>query len=150
MNSAAEGTEQAAWLRSVMEQLQAACCGTAEFDRLVAGVPFPADDGAREAAGQAAAAPSLHCTTDLNHALALLPSGCNFSLGLRDGVFWAWCQPNDDWETASGEARHDHPGGSSLIVAQTAALAVTCAALAMRLRWLETAKPPLASIERPA
>jgi hypothetical protein len=71
-------------------------------------------------------------------------------LGLRDGVFWAWCQPNDDWETASGEARHDHPGGSSLIVAQTAALAMTCAALAMRLRWMETARPSPASIERPA
>jgi hypothetical protein len=132
--------EPAARLRSVVERLQAACCGTEELDSLLAqtdGAASDPMDGQEPAAGSCRMA--LRCTTDLNDALVLLPPGYNFSLGCRDGVFWAWSQPNDDWEPTPGEVRHDHPGGSGLIVAQTAALAVTCTALVIRLRWLEAA-----------
>ena len=63
----------------------------------------------------------------LGDALLLLPDGFNFSLGLRDGIFWAWVQPNDGWEPGADDARHDHPGGSGLVVAYTAALALSAA-----------------------
>ncbi len=68
-------------------------------------------------------------STDLDAALTLLPPDYNFSTGCRDGVCWAWIQPNDAWAPAEHEARHDHPGGSGLVTSHTAALAVICAAI---------------------
>ena len=159
MNSAAKSisfppatvTNPAEWLRSAAERLRSAVCGTAELDILLACLDTILADS--KATGQASQEPQkaaermtaesatrLRCTTDLNDALILLPPDCNFSLGCRDGVFWAWSQPNDGWEPAPGEARHDHPGGSGLVVAQTAALAVTCTALVMHLRRLKPTK----------
>ena len=69
--------------------------------------------------------------------MGLLPPNYNFSLGRRDGVCWAWIQPNDDWRPAEGEARHDHPGGSGLAVADTPVLAVACAAIRLHIRLIE-------------
>lgn len=125
--------------------MQSARCGSAELDSLLGrldsilavaeGLAHGPHKAPTPAALDRTAEPP--CTTDLNDALILLPPDYNFSLGCRDGVFWAWAQPNDDWEPVPGEARHDHPGGSGLIVAQTAALAVTCTALVMHLRRLE-------------
>ncbi len=162
MNSAAKSisfppgtvTNPAEWLRSAAERLRSAVCGTAELDILLASLDTilavaeatgPQSQALQEpqtAAERMApdSAMRLRCTTDLNDALILLPPDCNFSLGCRDGVFWAWSQPNDGWEPAPGEARHDHPGGSGLVVAQTAALAVTCTALVMHLRRLKPTK----------
>ncbi len=69
--------------------------------------------------------------------MGLLPANYNFSLGRRDGVCWAWIQPNDDWRPAEGESRHDHPGGSGLAVAETPVLAVACAAIRLHVRLIE-------------
>jgi hypothetical protein len=68
-------------------------------------------------------------SNDLSQALHLLPTDCNFALGHRDGICWAWIQPNDDWEPGENESRHDHPDGSGLAVAYTAALALISAVL---------------------
>lgn len=64
---------------------------------------------------------------DLAALLRLIPPGHNYSLGERDGVLWAWVQPNDNWTPGDNEARHDHPRGSGLIVAYTLPLAVAAA-----------------------
>ena len=72
-------------------------------------------------------------STEISGAFHLLPSGSNFSLGRRDGVYWAWIQPNDRWEPSQYESRHDHPTGSGLVVAATAALALASAAIRLRV-----------------
>ncbi len=75
-------------------------------------------------------------STSLSDALGLLPHEYNFSVGKRDGVSWAWIQPNDRWQPQEHEARHDHPHGSGLVVAHGAALAMTCAVLILYSRRL--------------
>jgi hypothetical protein len=124
-----------ALLRDLVDRLQLARHGSPELDLLVTAAyadPAAAVPSRRDACAAC-------CSTDLDDALALLPPGFNFSLGHRDGVFWAWAQPNDSWNPGDGESRHDHPGGSGLVVARTASLAVACAALILRARWLEVA-----------
>ena len=81
--------------------------------------------------------PGPHCSTVLMDVMGLLPVDYNFSIGRRDGVCWAWIQPNDDWRPGMGEARHDHPGGSGLAVADTPVLAVACAAIRLHIRLIE-------------
>lgn len=81
---------------------------------------------------------ALSWSTNLGAALALLPYDHNFCVGRRDGVCWAWIQPNDAWEPAEHESRHDHPAGSGLMVAYTSALAFTSAAISLLARQLTT------------
>jgi hypothetical protein len=111
-------------LVTALDRLQAAVRGGPDLDALLAralsGAPLPA---AR-----------ARWSTDLTATLELVPPDHNVSLGRRDGVCWAWIQPNDRWEPGAHEARHDHPRGSGLIVAHTAALALACAILVLRLR----------------
>ena len=68
---------------------------------------------------------------DLMALLQLVPRDHNYSLGERDGVVWAWIQPNDDWAPGDHEMRHDHPRGSGLIVASTLPLAMAAAVVAL-------------------
>ena len=122
-------------LRTVLERLRMARLGTAELDANLADALEAAFLGAHDfAPGVARFAAGPHCSTDLTDALDLLPRDYNFSLGQRDGVFWAWIQPNDRWQPGEYEARHDHPGGSGLVVAYTAALALACAAILLLLQ----------------
>jgi hypothetical protein len=76
--------------------------------------------------------PSARWSEDLTALLRFVPSDHNFSLGERDGVLWAWIQPNDDWGPEANEMRHDHPRGSGLIVACTLPLAMAAALVALR------------------
>ncbi|MEJ0047322.1 MAG: hypothetical protein WDN04_15320 [Rhodospirillales bacterium] len=127
-------------LRSLVDRMQMAPCGSVELDNLLADAQSPV--AATKAAAPAhpfAGRTIAHCSTDIDEALTLLPHGFNFSLGHRDGVCWAWIQPNDTWEPQAGQSRHDHPGGSGLVVAYTAALALTCAAVILRIRRMEAA-----------
>lgn len=70
---------------------------------------------------------------DLMSLLQLVPRDHNFSLGERDGVLWAWIQPNDEWVPVADEMRHDHPRGSGLIVACTLPLAMAAALVSLRV-----------------
>jgi len=124
---------EAAALRTLVDRIQIARRGSAELDRQV-------DEALRKSHGSSWDMPFGRWSCDLDHAMALLPQSYNFSLGRRDGVCWAWTQPNDRWEPNEFEARHDHPAGSGLVVAHTAALAVACAAVILRLRRLEAAR----------
>jgi hypothetical protein len=81
-----------------------------------------------------AAQPPVRWSDDLMALLRLIPADHNFSLGVRDGVIWAWLQPNDGWEPADHEVRHDHPRGSGLIVAHTVPLALAAAMVTLRGR----------------
>jgi hypothetical protein len=72
---------------------------------------------------------------DLSAALKLVPTDFGFSLGHRDSVCWAWIQPDDGWQPGPYEAGHDHPLGSGLVVAYTTVMALTCAAIVLRVRW---------------
>jgi len=110
-------------------------CGNTELDGLI--------DQALSAVGQLAGASWLSVyvaghgggwSSDLGQALTLLPEGYNFSLGLRDGIYWAWIQPNDRWEPGENESRHDHPLGSGLLVGYTATLALSAAAIMLWAR----------------
>nr|WP_321986575.1 hypothetical protein [uncultured Lichenicoccus sp.] len=79
-------------------------------------------------------------STSLSDALALLPLTDDFSPGGRDGVSGAWIQPNNCWQPQEHEARHDHPHGSGIVVARSAALAMTCAVLVLYSRkWATSA-----------
>jgi hypothetical protein len=69
---------------------------------------------------------------DLMALLQLVPRDHNCSLGERDGVVWAWIQPNDDWAPGDHEMRHNHPRGSGLIVASTLPLAMAAAVVIVR------------------
>jgi hypothetical protein len=74
---------------------------------------------------------TVHWSEDLMALLQLVPRDHNYSLGERDGVVWAWIQPNDDWAPGDHEMRHDHPRGSGLIVAHTLPLAMAAAVVAL-------------------
>ena len=126
-------------LRRVVDKLQIARAGGAELDALIdkslgaiRRVYGPCLNGSFPAH---AAAGWSH---NLAAALTALPENYNFSVGQRDGICWAWLQPNDDWQPGDFEARHDHPGGSGLVVAYTAALALIAAALLLYTGLLET------------
>jgi hypothetical protein len=86
-------------------------------------------DGDGSASG--AGAP-VRWSEDLMALLRLVPCDHNYSLGERDGVRWAWIQPNDDWTPSAHEMRHDHPRGSGLIVAFTLPLAMAAALVKLR------------------
>ena len=103
-----------ATVRALVMQLQAAHHGNPALDLHVAevlarGAACPAPGGPAE--------DGPRWSSDLNQVLTLIPDHYNFSMGQRDGVCWAWIQPNDDWEPGENEARHDHPRGSGLVVA---------------------------------
>ncbi len=121
----------ASTLRHVVDGLQLAACGSAAFDAQVRQAL------ASEHGIDLATVIGLSWSTDLGAALALLPEDHNFSVGRRDGVCWAWIQPNDSWVPAEYESRHDHPRGSGLTVANTAPLAFTSAALMLLIRQLQ-------------
>jgi hypothetical protein len=124
-------------LADVVTRLRSANCGSGELDRqLAAALEFArAEYGGSGLRGLPRVAP---WSTDLSAAFALLPPGHNFSLGDRDGVCWAWVQPNDDWQPTDGEARHDHPRGSGMVAADTPPLALTCAALLAQIKRIES------------
>ncbi len=129
--------QRARALQDLLERMQVAPGGSLAFDAAIVEA-----FGGLPGIGPAAAAESLllpgpHCSTVLMDVMGLLPADYNFSLGRRDGVCWAWIQPNDDWRPADGEARHDHPGGSGLAVADTPVLAVACAAIRLHIRLIE-------------
>jgi hypothetical protein len=105
--------------RTLDERIGCALAGRVEIPGLY---PRRASD---EEFAPAAQAPRW--SEDLAALLRLIPPEHNFSLGERDGVLWAWVQPNDNWTPAANEARHDHPRGSGLIVACTLPLAVAAA-----------------------
>ena len=123
--------DPASRLHTVVERMQLARCGSPQIDALVK----EALAATRQAKPTGPA--GLSWSTDLRAALALLPDDHNFSVGRRDGVCWAWIQPNALWAPAEHEARHDHPAGSGLIVAHTAALAFTSAAIMLLVQRLE-------------
>ena len=128
-------------LRAAVERMQIARCGSVALDRLVADAlerAFEADT--ENACRFGRLTPGQHWSINLEDAITLLPRDYNFSLGHRDGVCWAWVQPNDQWEPAECDSRHDHPGGSGLVVGYTTALALTCAALILRARQIEGAR----------
>ena len=129
-------------LRAAVERMQLARCGSVALDRLLADALEGAFEADAENAicGLGRLTPGQHWSTNLEDAITLLPPDYNFSLGHRDGVCWAWVQPNDQWEPAECESRHDHPGGSGLVVGYTTALALTCAALILRARQIEDAR----------
>lgn len=123
-------------LQDAIDRMQAAERGTAELDALLQAVIAQAFAGAMPVAMRDLRRPASggRWATDLTEALALLPPRHNWSLGRRDGVCWAWIQPNDKWEPGEFESRHDHPQGSGLLVARTEALALTCAAASLYIR----------------
>ena len=124
-------------LRDLLERMQVARSGSFEFDAAIVdafgGLPGLGPDLAEASR----LAPGPHCSTVLMDVMGLLPPDYNFSIGRRDGVCWAWIQPNDHWRPGDGEARHDHPGGSGLAVADTPVLAVACAAIRLHIRLIE-------------
>jgi hypothetical protein len=123
--------QQGQHLRAVVDRLQCAAAGSAELDTLIADALQPPDGGS-----------TTRWSTDLSAAIGLLSAEYNFSVGRRDGICWAWIQPNDDWQPGEFQARHDHPDGSGLITAYTAALALMSAILLIRAARLE-ARPGL-------
>ena len=130
-------SERLRTLQDLLEQLQVAGQGSLAFDAAIVdafgslrGIGPRAIDGSR-------LRPGPHCSTVLVDVVELLPADYNFSLGRRDGVCWAWIQPNDGWRPGDGESRHDHPGGSGLAVAGTPVLAVACAAIRLHIRLIE-------------
>ena len=129
--------ERLSILRDLLELMQVARSGSLAFDAAIVdafgGLPGLGPDFA----GASRLAPGPHCSTVLMDVMGLLPADYNFSIGRRDGVCWAWIQPNDDWRPSDGEARHDHPGGSGLVVADTPVLAVACAAIRLHIRLIE-------------
>jgi hypothetical protein len=82
-----------------------------------------------EAGDQPTAEPSACWSEDVMASLRLIPSDHNYSIGRRDGVCWAWIQPNDDWTPIGTQYRHDHHLGSGLVVAYTMSLASMAAAM---------------------
>jgi hypothetical protein len=78
------------------------------------------------------AAPAFAWSEDFAAVLSLMPEDFNFSTGQRDGVCWAWIQPNDEWMPGPEDMRHDHPRGSGLLTAYTVTLALMAAVLMLR------------------
>jgi len=139
--------QHAQHLRAVVDRLQYASDGDAELDALIEAA-FQALYGALDTSAVSLgdnpfpglpAARSAHWSTDLSAAIGLLSPAYNFSVGRRDGICWAWIQPNDDWQPGEFQARHDHPAGSGLIAAYTAALALMSAILLIYAARLESA-----------
>jgi hypothetical protein len=85
--------------------------------------------GAEPASEPCDAEPGARWSEDVMASLELIPADHNYSIGRRDGVCWAWIQPNDDWTPVGTEYRHDHPLGSGLVVAYTMSLASMAAAM---------------------
>lgn len=124
------GRDGAASLRALVDRLQAARSGSAALDALIDDAmhnmqnvlqarqlgPLPRRGGAR-------------WSDELGAPVGLLTANYDFSVGQRDGICWAWVRPYDDWQPQEHEERHDHPDGSGLVVAYTAALALTSAVL---------------------
>jgi hypothetical protein len=132
-------------LRAIVERLQSATSGSAELDALIEQAlpslpPFLAIN-ARCGVRPASVA---FWSSELSAAIGLLSADYNFSVGQRDGICWAWIQPNDNWQPGEFESRHDHPAGSGLAVAYTAALAFASATFMLGAACLEqaTAPPP--------
>lgn len=73
--------------------------------------------------------PDARWSEDVMASLQLIPRNYNYSIGRRDGVCWAWIQPNDSWTPIGTQYRHDHPHGSGLVVAYTMPLALMAAAM---------------------
>ena len=131
-------------LTMLLDLLQSAPEGSPALDARIETVLFRlASDGlgagdphTRQALGDESAsgpwASAVRWSEDLMAWLRLVPRDHNYSLGERDGVVWAWIQPNDDWTPGPHEMRHDHPGGSGLIVAHTLPLAMAAAVVALR------------------
>ena len=124
-------------LRDLLGRMQVARSGSLAFDAAIVDAFGGLPRIGPSAAEGRPLLPGPHCSTVLMDVMGLLPSDYNFSLGRRDGVCWAWIQPNDDWRPAEGDARHDHPGGSGLAVADTPVLAVACAAIRLHIRLIE-------------
>ncbi len=128
----------------LLDTLQSALSGSMELDARVdsflRGRDFVGMDGGgryvwrgiESGPGFSTAEPEAPWTGDLMAVLGLIPDDHNFAIGERDGAIWAWIQPNDEWAPTLHQMRHDHPGGSGLIVAQTLALALSAAVIAMR------------------
>jgi hypothetical protein len=117
------------YLTTLLDLLQTVPCGTPTLDALIHGVlAGPAFDG-RDDKGLAE---QTSWSEDLSALVRLMPPDHNFSLGERDGVLWAWIQPNDTWVPGPYEMRHDHPRGSGLKVACTLPLALAAALVALR------------------
>ncbi|TLU72454.1 hypothetical protein [Lichenicoccus roseus] len=125
-------------LRSVIDEIQVARLGCPRLDAVVADILAELEQVAHpDIEYQRYTSPPFACwSTSLTDAIGLLPPSYNFSVGRRDSVSWAWIQPNDRWQPQEHEVRHDHPGGSGLVVAYTAALAMTCAVLILHSRRL--------------
>ena len=131
-------------LDAIIEQLQTAPCGSKRLDALLSGLlddlqPLVCVD---QGCAFCVRAIGSDWSTSLTDAIGLLPQHYNYSLGERDGVSWAWLQPNDRWQPQDHESRHDHPGGSGLVVAHSAALAITCAVMILHSRRLGMAGSP--------
>ena len=108
----------------LLYRLQTAPAGSRTLDALIeAFLPPRTQDQGRE-----------RWSEDLMALLRLVPDDHNFTLGERDGVLWAWIQPNDEWSPADTEMRHDHPRGSGLTVACTLPLAMAAALVSLRCR----------------
>ncbi len=117
------------YLTTLLDLLQTVPCGTPTLDALIHDVLVgPAFDGP-DCAGLAK---PTRWSEDLSALVRLVPRDHNFSLGERDGVLWAWSQPNDTWVPGPYEMRHDHPRGSGLKVACTLQLALAAALVALR------------------
>jgi hypothetical protein len=116
-------------LITVLDLLQTVPCGTPTLGALIhdvlAGPVFNGRDGP-------GLADQTSWSEDLSALVRLVPPDHNFSLGERDGVLWAWIQPNDTWVPGPYEMRHDHPRGSGLKVACTLPLALAAALVALR------------------
>jgi hypothetical protein len=112
----------------LVDLLQNAETGSNELDARIAAALV------RRAGGAAGAAAAQRWSQDMVAVLPLIPADHNFSIGRRDGVVWVWIQPNDGWNPAAHEWRHDHPWGSGLVVAQTIPLAVAAAIVQLHKR----------------
>jgi hypothetical protein len=116
-------------LTTLLDLLQTVAGGTPTLDALLHGVLAGSASDRRVEAGLAE---QISWCEDISALVRLVPPDHNFSLGERDGVLWAWIQPNDTWVPGQYEMRHDHPRGSGLKVACTLPLAMAAALVALR------------------
>ncbi len=124
------------YLTTLLDLLQTVPHGTSTLDALIHDAlisPALNEPGNTSLPGPA------NLSEDLSALVRLVPSHYNFSLGERDGVLWAWIQPNDTWVPGPLEMRHDHPRGSGLKVASTLPLALAAALVALRTLTPKTA-----------
>jgi hypothetical protein len=135
---AGDKLQNAGRLRGTVDRLQAAACGSLELDTSI-DQSFQCLSAALTGRGLAGlpVREGARWSTEVSTTIDLLSADYNFSVGQRDGICWAWIQPNDDWQPGEFEARHDHPAGSGLVVAYTAALALTSAILILYAQRLE-------------